>query len=433
MLPARRTEGEVFAIPQLALAPADVEGFLAELRGFHDAFRDCFARREPREQFFGYMVGQFSALERKSIEPMALQVAGGNVRAMQRLISDAVWDEVQMRRTYHSLLNDDLGEAEGVLIFDESSFPKKGRESVGVARQYCGTLGKVENCQVGVFAAYASRHGYAFVDQRLFLPEPWFTAAYAARRTKCQVPDELTFHTKPQLAVEILRDLHQEAVLPVKYIVADCLYGNSPDFLEAAEQCGGKIYLVSIPSDTRCWVQGPVTQAKRYTSKGATRAKHAGRHTAKAPLTVAVLAKSIQDCFWYRRQVSEGTKGPIEYEFTKRQVMLSKDNLPCRAVWLVMKRTLGEKPTYSYYISNAPVSTRLRVFVWLSGMRWAIEQCFEETKMELGMDHYEIRKYPGWHHHMLTCMLAHFFLWHLKIRLGKKSTSAYGVAAEDVA
>jgi SRSO17 transposase len=163
------------------------------------------------------------------------------------------------------------------------------------------------------------------------------------------------------------------------------------------------------------------------------RAKHVVRHTEKAPLTVAVVAKSIHDCVWYRRQVCEGTKGPIEYEFTKRQVMLSQDNLPYKAVWLVMKRTLGEKPTYYYYISNAPVSTRLRVFVWLSGMRWAIEQCFEETKMELGMDQYDIRKYPGWHHHMLTCMMAHFFLWHMKIRLGKQSTSAYGVAAEDVA
>jgi SRSO17 transposase len=433
MLPGSRTEGEVFAIPQFALVPADVGGFLAELRGFHEAFRDCFTRREPREQFFGYMVGQFSTLERKSIEPMARQVDGGNVRAMQRLISDAVWDEGQMRRTYHRLLNDDLGEAEGVLIFDESGFPKKGGESVGVARQYCGTLGKVESCQVGVFAAYASRHGYAFADKRLFLPEPWFTAAYAARRTKCKVPDELTFHTKPQLAVEILRDMHQEAMLPFKYIVADCLYGNSPDFIEAAEHCGGKIYFVSIPSETRCWLQGAVTPAKRFTSQGEMRAKHVVRQTAKAPLTVAVLAKSIHDCFWYRRQVSEGTKGPIEYEFTKRQVVLSKDNLPYKAVWLVMKRTIGEKPTYSYYISNAPVSTRLRVFVWLSGLRWAIEQCFEETKMELGMDQYEIRKYPGWHHHMLTCMLAHFFLWHMKIRLGEKSPSAYGVAAEDVA
>jgi SRSO17 transposase len=325
------------------------------------------------------------------------------------------------------------GMAEGVLIFDESGFPKKGRELVGVARQYCGTLGKVETCQVGVFAAYASRHGYAFVDKRLFLPEPWFTEAYAARRAKCKVPDDLIFHTKPQLAVEILRGIYQEAMLTFKYIVADCLYRNSPEFIEAAEQCGAKTYFVSIPCDTRCWLQGPVTQPKRYTYRGEMRAKRVVRQTEKAPLAVAVLAKSIHDCFWYRRKVSEGTKGPIQYEFTKRQVMLSKDNLLYKAVWLVMKRTIGAKPTYYYYISNAPVSTRLRVFVWLSGLRWAIEQCFEEAKIELGMDQYEIRKYPGWHHHMLTCMLAHFFLWHMKIRLGEKSTSAYGVAAEDVA
>jgi len=433
MLPGDRTEGEVFSIPQFSLVQGDVAGFLHELRGFHEAFRECFARSEPRAQFFGYMVGQFSALERKSIEPMALQVEGGNVRAMQRLISDGMWDEAQMRRTYHRLLHDDMGDAEGVLLVDESRFPKKGRESVGVARQYCGTLGKVENCQVGVFAAYASRHGYAFVDKRLFLPEAWFTEAYAARRTKCKVPDDLTFHTKPQLAIEILRDIHQEELLSFKYMVADCLYGNSPEFIEAAEQCGGKIYFVSIPSDTRCWLQGPVTQPKRYTYKGEARAKRVVRHMEKAPIAVEGLAKSIHDCFWYRRKVAEGTKGPIEYEFTKRQVVWCKDRLPYKTVWLVMKRTIGEKPSYYYYISNAPVSTRLRTFVWLSGMRWAIEQCFEETKTELGMDHYEIRKYPGWHHHMLTCMLAHFFLWHMKIRLGKKSPSAYGVAVEDVA
>ena len=112
--------------------------------------------------------------------------------------------------------------------------------------------------------------------------------------------------------------------------------------------------------------------------------------------------------------------------------MLCKESLPYKAVWLVMKRTLGERPAYSYYISNAPVSTRLRVFVWLSGIRWAIEQCFEETKMELGMDHYEIRKYPGWQHNMITCMLAHFFLWHMKIRLGEKSTGLDPIPDADV-
>ena len=150
---------------------------------------------------------------------------------------------------------------------------------------------------------------------------------------------------------------------------------------------------------------------------------------AEAALTVEALAQSLSPHVWYRRKVSEGTKGPIEYEFARKRVTLCKDGLPAQTVWLVMKRSLGDTPSYWYYISNAPESAPLRLFVWLSGMRWAIEQCFEETKTELGMAHYEVRKHPGWHHHILTCMLAHFFLWRLKIRLEKKSTCADGIAA----
>ena len=134
---------------------------------------------------------------------------------------------------------------------------------------------------------------------------------------------------------------------------------------------------------------------------------------------------------WYRRKVSEGTKGPIEYAFARQRVTLCKEGLPDRTVWLVIKRTVGAEPSYAYSISNAPASTPLRTFVWLSGVRWAIEQCFEEGKTELGMAHYEVRKYPGWHHHMLTTMLAHFFLWHLKLRLGKKSPRPHRVAAAE--
>jgi len=179
MLASCRTEGELFTVPTFDLTPHDVDGFLDELRVFHHQFRHCFLRSEPREHFFNYMVGQFSELERKSIEPMALEVDGGNVRGMQRLISDDVWQEDAMRQTYHDLVTDEMGTPDGVLIFDESGFVKKGKESVGVARQYCGTLGKVENSQVGVFAAYASRHGYALVDKRLFMPEAWFGEDYA--------------------------------------------------------------------------------------------------------------------------------------------------------------------------------------------------------------------------------------------------------------
>jgi SRSO17 transposase len=313
-------------------------------------------------------------------------------------------------------------------MFDETGFVKKGKDSVGVARQYCGTLGKVENCQVGVFAGYASRQGYALVDKRLFLPEAWWTDAYAARRVRCQVPTEVTFQSKPQLAAAMLQAIAHEGLLPFKYVVADCLYGNSPAFLDAVDACVGITTFVAIPSETRCWLQRPCTKGKSSTYKGAVCSKRVVAE-ATTPGTVAAVAASLPASHWYRRTVSEGTKGPIVYAFARQRVTLCKQGLPDRTVWLVIKRTLGADPVYAYYISNAPVSTPLRTFVWLSGLRWAVEQCFEEGKTELGMAHYEVRKYAGWQHHMLTTMLAHFFLWHLKLRLGKKSPSPDRVAA----
>jgi SRSO17 transposase len=429
MLPACRTTDEGFSIPTFDVMPSDVEGFMDELQAFQSAFHDCFVRSEPRAHFFDYMVGQFSKLERKSIEPMAQQVQGGTIRGMQRFITDALWDEEQMRWNYHHLLADEMGEPDGVLMFDETGFVKKGTDSVGVARQYCGSLGKVENCQVGVFAAYASRRGYALVDKRLFMPEQWFSEGHKERRAKGNVPEDLTFHTKPQLAAAMLQAIAHEGLVPFKYIVADCLYGNSPDFLDAVEACVGVTTFVAIPADTRCWLQRPRTTDQTYRYKGEERSKRVvvtPDHTARP---VTAVAASLPASSWYRRTVSEGTKGPIVYEFARQRVTLCKDGLPERTIWLVIKRTVGAEPAYAYYSSNAPASTPWRTFVWLSGLRWAVEQCFEEGKTELGMAHYEVRKYPGWHHHMLTTMLAHFFLWHLKLRLGKKSPGADGVPA----
>ena len=378
------------------------------------------------------MVGQFSELERKSIEPMALEVEEGNIRGMQRFISNALWKEDDMRQTYHGLVAEEMGDPGGVLLFDESGFVKKGKESVGVARQYCGSLGKGENSQVGVFAAYASRHGYALVDTRLFMPEAWCSEGYAERRAKCNVPEAVTFQTKPQLAVEMLRAIRREGRLPCKYLVADCLYGNRPDFLDAVDASVGVTALVAIPSETRCWLQAPQTEDKPYRYKGEVRSKPVVVGPYPAARTVAALAASLPASSWYQRRVLEGTKGPIEYAFARKRVTLCKEGLPDRTVWLVIKRTLGAEPSYSYSMSNAPASTPLRTFVWLSGVRWAVEQCFEECKTELGMAHDEVRNYPGWHHHILSTMLAHFFLWRLKVRLGEKSPSPDGITVAGV-
>jgi SRSO17 transposase len=429
MLPSIRCDEHLYSVPKFDLAKSDVRDFMSELKGFHEQFADCFQRSESREHFLKYMVGQFSPLERKSIEPIALAVKEGNVRTLQRFVSDAPWDENNMIAKYRSLVNDDLGSPEGALIFDESGFLKKGEDSIGVARQYCGSIGKVDNCQVGVFAAYVSEHGYALVDRRLFIPERWFADEYFDRRKKCKLPVDTVFQTKPQLAVKMLNAISKEDVLPFKYVIADSIYGVSPDFIAAVGALPGKTYFVSVPKETLCWLSRPLTLTKEYRWRGRIRKKSILASPDSKPLKVKDLAQNINDYFWYRRQVSEGTKGPVVYEFTRRRVILSAAGLPQKTVWLLIRRTLGDNPEYSFFISNALSSTRLKALVWLSGLRWAIEQCFEETKTELGMDHYEVRKFPGWQHHMLTCMLAHFFLWHLKIRLGKKSTIHYSVAA----
>jgi len=418
MLPECRSNDYLYPTPKFNLKLEQVENFIKELEALHCDFCECFCRSETRENFFNYMVGQMSTLERKSIEPIAINVSGKeSVRSMQRMVSNAEWDEEKFLSIYHKKAAIELGTADGVLTFDESGFVKKGNHSVGVARQYCGSIGKVENSQVGVFAGYASRKGYVLVDKRLFLPKQWFDADYADKRKECDVPEELEFQSKPQLAAEMLQALYKENIIPFKYIVADTIYGNSLDFIEAVEHCRGKIFFVAMPLDTLCWLKMPLTKTKSYEYKGEIHTKKILKSSEKSPISFEDFAKNLHNHFWYRRKVSEGTKGPIEYEFTKRQVVIARDGLPWKRVCLIIKRTLEVEPTYYYYVSNAPLHTRLKTFVWLSGMRWSIEQCFEETKSELGMDHYEVRKYPGWNHHILTCMLAHFFLWHLKITL----------------
>lgn len=410
MLPECRKDEYVYTIPECRIIVPDVEAFVGALKRFHEQFSGGFVRSEPRENFYHYMVGQLSHLERKSIEPIAVNVTGKEkVRSMQRAVSDAVWDESKMLSTYHGMVAEELGEADGVLMFDESGFVKKGKSSAGVARQYCGRLGKVENCQVGVFMGYASRQGYTLVDKRLFFPEKWCEESSQETRKKCGVPENVNFQTKPQYAADMLLAGYKQEIIPFKYIVADTLYGNSLDFIDAAEQCIGKTYFVSMPLDTQCWTQCPMTTTKTYRYKGEVRTKRILKAPKNPPTTFEPFATGLHQTFWYPRTVSEGTKGPIAYEFARRRVTLAKDGIPYKTVWLVIKRTIEDAPTYWYYVSNASTSARLKLFVWLSGMRWPVEQCFEETKGELGMAHYEVRKYAGWHHHIMTCLLAHFF------------------------
>jgi SRSO17 transposase len=241
------------------------------------------------------MAGQMSQLERKSIEPIALNVKDAKVRSMQHFISNVVWDEPRLLSIYHDMVLDDLGDPDGVLIFDELGFVKKGSDSAGVARQYCSNVGKVENCQVGVYAAYASRHGYCLLDNRLFIPEKWFGEDYEERRRKCRFPENISFRTKPQLAVAMLEEMVSEGVIPFLYLVADTVYGSSPEFLEAVEKIPGVVYMVSLPLDTLCWVQGPAMLEKTYRYGGEERKKLFPAEGEEKPITFQNLAKATND------------------------------------------------------------------------------------------------------------------------------------------
>ena len=328
MLPEIRQTDYLYEVPKFELDRDDILGFAEELKGFHENFVDCFHRSESRDNFFRYMSGQFSQLERKSIEPIAIAVEGGKIRAMQRFVSDAPWDDDKIERKYRSLINEDLGHPDGAIIFDESGFVKKGDDSIGVARQYCGTVGKVDNCQVGVFAAYTSAYGYALIDKRLYIPEQWFTEEYSERRKKCKLPSDFEFKTKPQLAVDMLQDIAKQEQIPFRYVLADSVYANSPEFVEAVEALIRVTYLLQVPEDTLCWVKNPCTITKTYKYNGQVRTKKILSGQTKDPISVKTFAAGINNFFWYRRKVSEGTKGPIEYEFTKRRIVLSRKGLP---------------------------------------------------------------------------------------------------------
>lgn len=273
MLPDIRQNEHLLKIPHLDLKQDDVEGFLSELKMFQENFDDCFYRSELRGHFSRYMIGQFSGLERKSIEPIAHAVEGGRLRAMQRFVSDAEWNEHKIESKYRKLAMEDLGDPNGALLFDETCFVKKGKDSIGVAKQYCGSIGKVENCQIGVFAAYVSSQGYSLIDKRLYLPQKWFTDEYEERRNKCNLPKDIEFKTKPQLAAEMLTNITQEGIVPFKYVLADSIYGENPDFIETVESLPDITYFVSIGSAYLCWLKPPISVKKEYKYRGNVRTK----------------------------------------------------------------------------------------------------------------------------------------------------------------
>lgn len=403
--------------PSSALTPEDIDASAEELIAFHNLFQDCFSRPEQRQWSLFYLCGQLSNLGRKTIEPMVLALQGADpnaVRAAQRFITDSPWDRTRLQEHQHELIAEDLGEAEAVVIADGSGFPKQGAYSVGVAPQYCGHLGKVANCQEGVFLVYVSSRGYAFLDERLYLPECWFTEAYRERWAACRIPEDVRFQTEPQLALEMITDLVQQAVIPFQWVTADASYGKSLIFLEEIERLG-KWCLVEVPADTRVWLRTPPIEPPGRSLLGAPRLHPRVARTAPRPREVRDLIRRGPTLKWVRRLIKEGSKGPLVAEFAFLRVTTVREGLPGPRVWLVFRRTLGPKPELKFYFSNAPATCPAREFIRVSGLRWPVETTLEEGKGEVGLDHNETRTWPGWHHHLSHAFLAQLFLIHLRV------------------
>ena len=414
--------------PSGNLVARDLEAMAEELVAYHAQFHDLFQRREQREWSAFYLRGQLSDLERKTVEPMVLALHGPDlaaVRAGQQFLGEGAWEDAPVLARHQRLVAESLGEPDGVVIFDGSGFPKQGTHSVGVAPQYCGVVGKIANCQQGVFAAYASRKGYTFLDHRLYLPEEWFDDAHAPLRQRYGVPPTLRFQTEPQLALEMLRGVVEREAIPFRWVVADEHYGMIPAFLDGVAAVG-KWYFAEVPASTKVWVGEPKVEAPGAGPMGRPR-KHPRVVLGEPPAAeVRQIAARLPARAWRRYTIKEGSKGPIEADFAFVRVTRARRGRPGRAGWLILRRSLEEQPTAKFFLSNAPGSCARAALVGVSGLRWPVETAIEEAKGELGMDHYETRTWRGWHHHMTQTLLAHHFLVRLRLRLKKSPGVDFG-------
>ncbi len=300
---------------------------------------------------------------------------------------------------------------------DGSDIPKKGNRSAGVARQYCGATGKVDNCQAGVFLAYSNSGGATLVDGDLYLPESWFTQEKKKLWKDCRIPESCAFWTKPQMALEMIGAIHARGQLPVKWILADEGFSRDSSFLDGIPK--DYFYFCEVPSDTRIWLARPQTQ--EYIPRGGTAPRVRIKKGELQPKQVSQIL-DCPDLKWEIRTLKEGAKGPLVSRIARMRVVEVRNGLPGEDVWLFLRRN-PETDEVKFFLSNAPENTSLDEMSEVSVARWPIETCFQEAKGQLGMDQYEVRSYTGWQHHMTLIMLAHHFLIQVRHRLKKNACS----------
>jgi SRSO17 transposase len=384
--------------------PGSPDAWGEAFAAFHARFAPFFYRREVRERSARYLRGLLGPVERKN--GWQLAEAGGETdpQGMQRLLYAARWDADAVRDELIRLVAESFGDAEGIFVVDETGFVKKGTKSVGVQRQYTGTAGKTENCQVGVFLTYVGPQGHAFLDRRLYLPQTW--AEDQTRRAEAAVPEEVVFQTKPDLAWAML-DHAWGLGVPGRWVTADTVYGQDPLLRARLDGVAPSYhYVLAVPTTTPVWIERqPATSA----STGAVRVTRTW--TAH---TVASLTAELTSAGWQRIVVAAGSKGPRLYEWAAVRVAVGQAGWPGPERWLLIRRSVSDPTERAYYLSNAPPDTPLGMLARVAGARWPIEQCFEESKGEVGLDQYEVRRYDSWQRHITLALLAHTFLADLR-------------------
>ena len=407
---------ETEAPPVFSLSAEDVLRLAEELQAYHREFAGLFFRREQRQWALKYVEGLLlPAGDNKSTERLALRLEGGNVRNMQQFLGEGAWDDDAVLAHHAELVAASLGEADGVLIVDGTDFPKKGKHSVGVARQYCGATGKIDNCQASVFLAYASARGHTLLNRRLYLPQEWFESASRDRWERCQIPAATAFGTKPELAWEMIEKLHQQGCLPFGWLTCDEAFGDNHDFLRRLEALA-RVYLADVSVSTLVWLKRPRTEVPAVKSSGRPPSRERVVEGTPPPIRVDALAAQLPKRAWRLYRVKAGEKGPIRAQFAFVRAVAARDGLPGPDVWVVFRRSRSEPQELKVFLSNAPGDTPPRELVRVSGMRCPIETCFEEAKGSLGMADYQTRFWRGWHHHMTLVILAHHFVVRLRLR-----------------
>ena len=409
------------AIPRYTLPKIDLAGIsrkqlepcLDNLQDFVRRYASRFYRIEQAGHAAIYIERLLSDLSRKTCEPIAID-HGQHRKPLQHFVGAGLWDDEKVLEELQLHVREELGDPRGVLVLDPSSFLKKGHNSVGVKRQWCGRIGSTANCQVGVFLAYAGRGGAALVDRRLYLPHEW---CRPAQRELGHVPDDVHFQTRQETALDLLKKVGPR--LPHSWVVGDEEFGRPTWFRRDLTKLG-KRYVLEVPSNTVIRDLEAVPPKPRFIPGG-------------IPVTpfarVAPWAKKQPASKWTRLKVRDTETGPLEFEAIRTTVWTKDDQRIGPTEVLLVMRSL-HRDQYWYYLSNAPLAS-LPELVRAASERQRIEECFERAKGEAGLAQYEVRSWAGWHHHMTLSMLATWFLTLEARRVGKKGSGSVAAADGD--